>query len=87
MARLKRKQAKDASNIIRSTWPLSEVDVDVSQCWGNALVLVSLDDLHRAYQYGVEDGAEDAKGRRAYIEVLAFNTSTINAVTEEQCHA
>ena len=75
MARLKRKQAKDASNIIRST------------CWGNALVLVSLDDLHRAYQYGVEDGAEDAKGRRAYIEVLAFNTSTINAVTEEQCHA
>lgn len=54
MARLKRKQAKDASNIIRSTWPLSEVDVDVSQCWGNALV-------------------------------LAFNTSTINAVTEEQC--
>lgn len=87
MAQLKRKHAQDASDIIRSAWPLSEVDIDVSQCWGNALVLVSLDDLNRAYKYGVEDGTEDAKDRRAYIEVLAFNTSNLNAITEEQCHA
>lgn len=87
MARLKRKNFEDASKTIASLWPFRYKCVDAASCSGDALVLISLNEINRAYQYGIEDTDDDCIGRRAPIEVYAFSTSGMNDTAEEQCHA
>lgn len=76
MGRLRRSAECEAAKALERAWPLRRTTVDAAsfdcRVALDTPVVVTLAEINRAYRYGVEDGREDAEGRRAPVEVMAF---------------